>query len=156
MILAITSEVLLIAIAVMAFILFWCVLLFAISMFSGWRQLATVYGANAPLTGTRFRFQSAQMRFSCNYGSCLTVTVNAEGLGLSVGAPFRSGHAPLFIPWSEISVKRETGVFKIVTAVFTFDRVPNVPVRVSEKLAEKIAAAAAKERTEQAEGGSAI
>lgn len=151
MILAVGSEILLTAVVAMSFVLFWCVLLVAISFLSGWRQLEKVYGAGSPLSGACFRFQSAQMRFRCNYGGCLTMTVNAEGLGLSVAAPFRPGHAPLFIPWNETSIKRETGVFKIVTAVFTFDRAPNVPIRVSEKLVKKIALAAAQQRADQAQ-----
>jgi hypothetical protein len=75
--------------------------LLLISSLGGWRQLADTFPANGPPTGTRFRMQSGSVGW-VNYSGCLTVYSSPDGIYLSVMWPFRLGHPPLFIPWTEI------------------------------------------------------
>lgn len=73
----------------------------AVSALGGWQRLAARYRAADPPRGERFSLQSGFLGW-VSYGSCLTIHVSAEGLRLAVMFPFRAGHAPLFIPWSEM------------------------------------------------------
>jgi hypothetical protein len=75
--------------------------LILISTLGGWRQLAETFPANDLPTGKRFRMQSGSLGW-VNYSACLTVYSSPEGLWLSTMWPFRVGHPPIFIPWSEI------------------------------------------------------
>jgi hypothetical protein len=84
----------------------WCVVMFAISRIGGWGALASKYRATSVPDGKRFWFQSATLG-SMKYGSCLTVVVGSAGLYLAVFAPFRMGHPPLLIPWTELHGLRE-------------------------------------------------
>jgi hypothetical protein len=78
-----------------------CLLLYLISMIGGWRRLAEFFPANDPPIGQRFRMQSGSVG-SVNYSSCLTIYSGPDGVYLATMWPFRLGHPPLLIPWSEI------------------------------------------------------
>ena len=81
------------------------------------------------------------MRWRVNYGNILTVGANARGLYLAVFLLFRMAHPPLFIPWTDISVRLHKG--RLTTYVeLGFRRAPGVPFRVSERLGRLIAASA--------------
>jgi hypothetical protein len=58
--------------------------------------------------GEQIRGQSASLRRWSRYRNCLTFTANQQGLHVSIFFLFRSGHPPLWIPWSEITVHQET------------------------------------------------
>lgn len=83
-----------------AFPLMWCGVLWFLAYLGGWSKLAENYRAETLEQGTAFRMRSGKVGI-VNYGSCLTLTVCDSGLGLAVMLPFRIGHPPLFIPWSE-------------------------------------------------------
>ena len=85
-----------------AVVLFFCGITFLLAYVGGWRRLAAHFAAPEGLTGERFRFQSAQFGSCTNYNACLTLIRSAEGLGLSIQWPFRCGHPPILIPWSEL------------------------------------------------------
>lgn len=71
----------------------------------GWKALAGKYRVTQMPPGQAHWFQSVALTripgLPANYGSCTILTITAEGLGLSVLAPFRLGHPPLLIPWTE-------------------------------------------------------
>ena len=92
-------------------------------------------------SGERWRFQSAQLRWKIGYNNCLTVGASPEGLSLSVMFILRFGHPPLFVPWGDISVNVIKGFFYPVLE-FRFQQVPTIPLRVSERLGQKIRASA--------------
>jgi hypothetical protein len=121
----------------------WVALSIALARAGGWAALAAVYRAPEAFGGKRWRFQSAGMRWRTNYGACLTVGANAEGLYLAVPFPFRIGHPPLFIPWTDISV---TATRRLVFTYleFRFRRAPDIPFRVGERLGRRIAGSAGK------------
>jgi hypothetical protein len=123
---------------VLIFIFCWIAVSILIAKLSGWAMLAHHYRAEAPLDGTRFRFQSAGMRFATNYGGCLTVGVNRRGLYLAVWLLFRIGHPSLFIPWRDITMT-ERKKFFIQQMVFRFARCPAIPFIINKRLADKIA-----------------
>lgn len=76
------------------------------------------------------------------YGNCVNFGVDESGLYMAVFPLFRLGHAPLYIPWSEIqiiSVKRGL-IFK--KRKLLLGRQELIPLVVSVTLAEKLKEAA--------------
>ncbi len=120
------------------FIILWIGICFLLSLISGWWALSKNYRANYPFSGKKLRMKSATMRWGTNYGGCLTIGANREGLYLAIFPIFRINHPPLFIPWNDIST--ETGkqfvFFNIVK--FNFRKSSNIPLIVSTKLADRI------------------
>lgn len=123
------------------FIAFWFVLMLLIARLTGWAAWTEFYRASSPFTGTRWRFQSIQTRWLTHYGNCVTVGANEEGLYLAVLILFRIGHPPLFIPWRDVSVGTKKCLFGNVVEL-RFQATPAAPVYLSERLAQRIAAAA--------------
>jgi len=111
----------------------------SISHISGWALLAQRYRCEGGFAGDRLRFRSAAMRYSSHYGNCLTMGANPQGLFLSMSVSFLVGHPPLFIPWSEITVRRGRFLWSIYVEL-RLGREPAIPLRISEGLASKLAA----------------
>lgn len=111
-----------------------------ISKTRGWSTLSKTYRLLKPFNGRRWSYQNAQLRSGGLYGKCLTIGVNSEGLYLSVLFLFRIGHPPLFIPWTDISIVEKEGM--LLTIEFNFQRAPSVPLRISKRLALRMAEAA--------------
>ena len=128
-------------IIVSLFIAYWFVLMLLIARLTGWARLADSYQAATPFTGKRWRWQSIQTRWLTHYGNCVTIGANAEGLHVSLLFLFRIGHPQLFIPWREISVKPVKG-WLCRGVELRFSGAPAIPVYISERLAQRIAAAA--------------
>jgi hypothetical protein len=88
-----------------------------ISLIGGWHSLAETYPAPGDFVlaaADRFRFKSIQLRehtlLPAKYGSCVTVGVTARGLYLAPMFLFRFMHAPILIPWAEITDWDEGGM----------------------------------------------
>lgn len=101
----------------------WFGMLAAVARLGGWSSLAKQFQVPTLPPGKRFRFQSASFLkhywAPMNYGSCLTLVVSEEGLGMATGWLFRFCHPPLLIPWSEfrrLEQKRALWVFRYVKA----------------------------------------
>ena len=101
----------------LAFVLFWSFTIWHLAWLGGWRALGKKYGVQRLPTGKKYSWQSASFQggsagwqFPCNYGSCLTMIVCDQGLGLAVSPIFRVGHPPLLIPWSEFYSPRQKTV----------------------------------------------
>jgi hypothetical protein len=86
---------------------FWVLVVILISVGSGWRALASRFRVQQSFTGPRWRWQSARMRRVASYNGSLTVGGDTMGLFLAVMSLFRPGHPALFIPWTEITVRRQ-------------------------------------------------
>lgn len=117
------------------FVAMWIASGYAVALFGGWRLLARHFRAQAPFSGRKWRMQSAQMRWMCNYNNVLTVGANEMGLFLATMFLFRSGHPPLSIPWTEISV---TGTSRFLFVRFVDLRLgqsENIPFKVRTDLA---------------------
>lgn len=104
----------------------------------GWSKLADTYPARSPFIGRRFRFQFVQLAGWVGYNGCVTAGSDPFTLYLSLWPILRLGHPPLLIPWSEVSarIERRRG-FPVV--LLTFARAPGVEVRISGRLAGRLA-----------------
>jgi len=125
------------------FVAFWCLICFLIATISGWRKLARQFPATSPFTGPTWSFQSARMRWTSNYGRCLTVGADITGLYLSTLFPFRVGTPPLFLPWSEVSLWRRRKFLWLFRYVdLRLGREAQIPFMIDGRLADRIQAAA--------------
>ena len=119
------------------FLCLWLLVGATISVIGGWFSLAKVYRTQMAFDGTRWRMQSAQMRWLANYNNVLTIGVSPQGLYLASTFLFRFMHPPLLVPWSEIKVRRKKGwLFECV--IFTMGHDLAIPLRIRAKLAAKL------------------
>jgi len=88
------------------FIGFFCLITYLLSIIGGWAKLAKNYPRRKFAEGRKFSLQSLAIGLT-NYGNVVTVHSSREGLDLEVMLPFRFGHSPIFIPWSEMAAPRE-------------------------------------------------
>lgn len=119
----------------------WLLVSALISYIGGWTALAKLFRLKVPFVGERWHRQSGQMRWIAGYGNCLTVGCNHEGLYLATMPLFRFRHAPLLIPWGEISVSRRRIIFWRYVR-FGLGRELDIPLYLRAKLAEKVRHAA--------------
>jgi hypothetical protein len=124
------------------FILFWWAVLFLIAALTGWMTLARRFRLASPFAGQTWGFQSARMRWTSHYGSCLSVGADPTGLKLSVLFLFRPGHPPLFVPWSEISVAKRWKFLFVRQVKLVLGREEQIPLVISGRLADRIQGAA--------------
>jgi len=73
-----------------------------------------------------------------SYNGILKLTANEEGVGFSIFFPFRFGHPPLFIPWSDMQVSQVRRFIFFNRVRFTFPDEPAVWIEITPKLAAKI------------------
>ena len=121
------------------FIAWWCFILYLISFFGGWRQLAGNYRQDGYFQGHTWRFQTISMRWWTGYGGCVHIGANRDGLRLSVSFLFRPGHPALFIPWKDIT-RHEVRYWGTQRLELHFAKGGSVPVRIKpdlEKLLEE-------------------
>lgn len=122
---------------VVYFIGLWCLVCYSLSWLGGWHALAHRYRCESDFSGERWRFRSGKMRWNLGYSSCLTFGANRDGLYLAVFFPFRVGQPPLFIPWSEITVRRERRSLMWRTR-FTLGNERRIPLLISQRLGDRI------------------
>jgi hypothetical protein len=141
-----TPSPLLIATAVVLFALFfvtiWCAALFIISRVSGWALLATRFRADSPFPGQIWTWQSARLRWGCNYNNCITLGSDPSGLYMAMMFLFSMGSPPLLVPWSEVTVWRRRQVLFFRVVELRLGREQQVPLVMREKLADSLRSAA--------------
>jgi hypothetical protein len=115
---------------------------FVIAWWSGWAVLARQFRLRTKFVGSRWSWQSGNMRWLCGYANCLVFGANPQGLYLATLRFFPLFHPPLFIPWSEISVAKKSLVFSRIR--LRLGREYSIPLSVRERLAEQLKAAAGK------------
>ena len=120
------------------FFLFWISICMLLSIISGWKSLSKNYRADFPFNGKKLRMKNATMRWGTNYGGCLTIGANREGLYLALFPIFRINHPPLFIPWKDISTENGKKLLFFNIVKFFFLKNSNVPFIISKKLADRI------------------
>ena len=81
--------------------LFWCFVIWLISIISGWHRLAQRYRATQPATGKKWVSQYGYVNGG-RYGNVLNITTNAEGIFLETITLFSFNHPRLFIPWRDL------------------------------------------------------
>lgn len=119
-----------------AFIGMWLGICFLLSAIGGWNRLAVQYATSPFGIGKRFRFRSAQFG-GVSYGSCVIFGASTQGLSIAVLPLFRIGHAPLFIPWRDVSA-REVKTWLFPSVELRFAKVPDVSVRIWRRLADQL------------------
>ena len=119
------------------FIGFWCLVCYSTSWVSGWHALARQHRLKQDFVGEQWRFRSGKMRWNTNFGNCLTIGANRDGLYLAVLFLFRVGMPPLFIPWSEITVRRERRWF-MRRIRFTLGNETQIPLWITQRLGDRI------------------
>mgnify|MGYP001611718182 CR=1 FL=1 len=97
-----------IAVLVVAGVVAWTVfLVFVLSRLTGWATLARHYATDAEPAGERLTWEGARLKSWGFYNSCLVVILSERGLYLATFRPFRIGHRPLLIPWSNVHHVRD-------------------------------------------------
>lgn len=130
-----------ILIAVLWFLTMWIGLASLIARMSGWHLLAIRFRLQGDFLGPKWSFQSAQTRWLTHYNGCLTVGADPSGLFIQPMIPFRFGHPPLFIPWTEITVGT-TRVFLMVMTDLRLGRGEQIPFKIRSSLAARLRSAA--------------
>jgi len=85
----------------------WVPMLELTGRWSGWRRLARLYPHRSTGRGGSFRTGSLLMGLT-NYRGGARLTADDSHLHLSMGAFLRPGHPPLSVPWSDVTVSRDT------------------------------------------------
>lgn len=97
------SPVLITIVSLILFLGFWCLVLTAISNLGGWAALAGRFPCTGSPTGQNFRFQAARFGW-VDYNGCVSIRVCQDGLRIATMWPFRPGHPPMYLPWSQLHV----------------------------------------------------
>ena len=95
------------------FVSIWLVVCAGLSHLSGWRKLAKVFKATKHASGHKFYFVTAMVgkgSLMVKFGSTLFVTVNDQGIRLSVLWVFGMFCPALLIPWDQIEVVDSKGL----------------------------------------------
>ena len=86
-----------------AFPVFWMMVVFLVSRLGGWAGLASQFGADSPPSGEQFSWCSVRLNRLGRYGNCVTATVSSRGVHLQTFLIYRFGHKAIFLPWDAIS-----------------------------------------------------
>ncbi len=135
------SEDIVAVAVVVASILSVAAILRLLSQLGGWRALARHYPVRQPFSGRRFHFQSLQLRGWVGYNGCVTAGSDPFSLYLSIWRLLRVGHPPLLSPWADVEARHEKRWW-VSVVVLRFARDPSVQVRMSRRLAQRLAAEA--------------
>jgi hypothetical protein len=129
----------LVPVFLLLFVGMWVFVSKLLASLSGWCSLAASYGTSAAIDGHTFSSRSAKIGI-VDYNGCLRFTAAPSTLSVAVMFPFRCGHRPLTVPWSDILATDHQGwIFRYVD--FRFAKQPQIRLRVSHKLAEALIAA---------------
>jgi hypothetical protein len=123
------------------FVTLWCCVCYLMSFLSGWQRLAGKFRAESPFRGFLKKYTSARMRF-VDFGHCLNIGANSEGLHLSVMILFRVGTPQLLIPWREIRVGKTTGFWIFKTSQLVLGTDEEIKLSISLALREQLRIAA--------------
>jgi hypothetical protein len=122
-------------------IIFFCSVCFLISFLTGWFALARRFKKQSdPYGDVRSAgpfFYTIYMRGWSHYSSVIRLTAATDALYVSILFPFRIGHPPLCIPWSEIQFGR-TKFFLRSYIVLTLGNQEKIPMRISLRMARNL------------------
>lgn len=96
----------------------------------GWKKLEKFYRATTPFEGEK-RVMSGAMGIA-NYGFSLLLGTDARGFSLETTGFVRTGHAPLFIPWTDVRAREVPGLVGPRVLV-EFAKAPGVVLRLTKK-----------------------
>jgi hypothetical protein len=112
-----------------------------ISFITGWHALARRFKEQSePYGETKIAgpfFFTVYMRNWTHYSSVIRLAAAEDALYLSVLFPFRTGHPPLRIPWTEIQFSRTRHLWQSLV-VLTLGNEERIPMRISERMARNL------------------
>ena len=122
------------------FIALWSFVCIAIALIGGWWKLARTYRARTKFTGRWVSsYLGCSMRYGTSYsGFVLKLGESLDGLHLSIFPLFRIGHAPLQIPWDEISVEKSPWWYWYQNVTLRLGKDSLIPLRMSKRFASKL------------------
>jgi hypothetical protein len=135
-------EKLLLSAVPLFFAVMWLGILHLTAWLGGWTRLAHTFvydGSRTEKPIQRRWFQSGSFGLM-NYNSALNIAIYEEGVRIAVLWPFRPGHPPLFIPWSELREPRVRRVFPFVRRLEVQVGTPPVKVLLPVWMGEKVSA----------------
>ena len=125
------------------FVAQWALVSYVIGPLSGWTELSRRFRALGAYYSYQWPFQSVRMRTIFGRdGNCGSFGADETGLFMAVFRPFRVGHPPLFIPWSEIQVDTHSQGLIFKSRKLLLGRQEMIPLFVRSSLAEKFQEAA--------------
>ena len=128
---------------VLYFIAVWVLVSCLIGQLSGWVALSRRFRHGGAFYSYQWPFQSVRMGTLCGtYHNSVNLGADEAGLYMAVFPLFRIGHAPLFIPWSEIQVVSGNRGLIFNKRKLLLGRQELIPFLVSVSLAEKLKEAA--------------
>jgi len=120
----------------------WVLVTYWIALVGGWRLLAKRFRLQGTFLGQKWNMQSVRMRALSHYNNALTVGADNTGLFIVPFILFRAWHPALFVPWTEITVRKTTQLFFFKSVVLRLGRSEQIPFAIRPKLAARIEAAA--------------
>lgn len=130
----------------LVFLATWSSVLAAISFLGGWGRLARHYRARSLPTGCLMAWQTVRLDREIAFRGSLDVAADEQGLYLRVWPIYRPFHPPLLIPWEDLRSQRQGptnrwGRMLVARSVVLSARLaPEIPLVLSEQLAEKLSA----------------
>jgi len=118
----------------------WILLGWLSAILGGWTQLARLYAFRQPFDGQLFPTRSAMMGMT-RYANCLSLGANPKGFYLNVYIWMRLHHAPLLIPWEEMTGKIEK-TWLAPIFVLSFKAFPGITMELPMTTALELRAAA--------------
>jgi hypothetical protein len=119
----------------------WCLSIFALSYFSGWRKLSQrFHQTNDPKGEMRIGrglFLTIYMRYWCHYSGVVRLIAAPDALYLSIQFLFRMGHPTLRIPWNEIRMSKARYCFREYLQL-SLGSEEQVPLRMPKSLARRL------------------
>ncbi len=103
-------TMLIVILAPLGFVAFWCITIWIVALASGWRRLAQAYAVPRPIPDSARGGVSGMLGWA-GYNHVLRVAHNDRYLFLDVMWPFRIGHSALRIPWTAIQLGAESSWF---------------------------------------------
>ena len=124
---------------VLQFIALWAVVSYTISLLSGWKELSHRFRDAGAYYSYQWPFQSVRTRtIFGSYHNCVNFGADETGLYMAVSRPFRLGHPPLFIPWSEIQVAAHNQGLMFKSRRLLLGRQESIPLLMTSSLAKKL------------------
>jgi len=98
-------------------IFFLQICLLILSRLGGWHELARAFPVKPFFQGETWRFKGFRINSWCAYNNMVTMTANFEGVQFFMPLLFRSGHDPIFIPWTEMKTSNDLLLFGLLAVV---------------------------------------
>lgn len=118
------------------FVALWVGVGFLLAATGGWQTVAAHYPlvGDAPPPGKRFGAAEFGL---VGYNRCLKLSANQRGLYFATILLFRAGHAPFFVPWTDVTARATRRWFRSVVEL-RFARTPDIAVRLPRATAEAL------------------